>query len=281
LTDQRHRRTYPQGVPSWVDLLTDDLTGTAEFYGGLFGWEFAEVTPPGAPFRYAIATLDGRDAAGVGTPASGSGAASWLTYVAVDDAETMAAGVLDRGGAVLEGPADAGEGGRSVVCADPAGARFGLWQARKRLGAQVVNVPGAWNFSDLHTPDPGGFDGFYGDLFGWIAEDSGDATLIRQPGYGHHLQSTVDPEIYERQAGIGADPGFADAIAWLAAAPAGEPPHWQVSFTVTDRDGAARRAESLGGTVVATSEGEWTREALVRDPHGAVFTASQFAPPER
>jgi hypothetical protein len=38
--------------------------------------------------------------------------------------------------------------------------------------------------------------------------------------------------------------------------------------------------ERLGGTVVASEESEWTRTAVVRDPQGAVFTASQFTPPD-
>ena len=31
--------------------------------------------------------------------------------------------------------------------------------------------------------------------------------------------------------------------------------------------------------VLGTEDGEWTRTALIRDPQGAVFTASQFTPP--
>ena len=56
-------------------------------------------------------------------------------------------------------------------------------------------------------------------------------------------------------------------------------PHWHVSFSVADRDAAAERVESLGGEVIATEENQWTRTALVRDPQGAVFTASEFTPP--
>ena len=54
-----------------------------------------------------------------------------------------------------------------------------------------------------------------------------------------------------------------------------------MSFTVGDRDDAAAAVERLGGTVLATTDTDWTREALVRDPQGGVFTASQFIPPER
>ena len=76
-------------------------------------------------------------------------------------------------------------------------------------------------------------------------------------------------------------PRFEDAIGWLAPVEDGEVPHWHVSFTVADRDDAAAAVERLGGTVTATTDTHWTREALVRDPQGGVFTASQFVPPAR
>ena len=36
-----------------------------------------------------------------------------------------------------------------------------------------------------------------------------------------------------------------------------------------------------GPAVIAITDSKWTREALVRDPQGGVFTASQFIPPDR
>jgi uncharacterized protein len=156
---------------------------------------------------------------------------------------------------------------------------FGLWQAGARPGAQVANAPGAWNFSDLHAVDPEASAAWYGDVFGWSVDDLGFGRMIRLPGYGDHLAATSDPEIHERQAGVSAPPGFADAIGWMAPLLPGEEPHWHVTFTVADRDATAASVERLGGTVLDTSDSDWTREALVRDPQGGVFTASQFTPP--
>jgi uncharacterized protein len=129
---------------------------------------------------------------------------------------------------------------------------FGLWQARQRLGAQVVNTPGAWNFSDLHAADPEASAAFYSEVFGWSVDNLGFAMMIRLPGYGDHLEATADPEIRTRQAGVTAPPGFADAIGWLAPVGEDEQPHWHVSFTVADRDATATAAERLGGTVLDT-----------------------------
>lgn len=165
-----------------------------------------------------------------------------------------------------------------MVCLDPFGVPFRLWQARKRLGAQVVNTPGAWNFSDLHAANPEASAEFYSKVFGWVFDDLGFATMIRVPGYGDHLAATIDPELHSRQADVNVPPGFADAIGWLSPLRSGEEPHWHVSFTVADRDKAANEAERLGGTVIGRIDSDWTREALIRDSQHAMFTGSQFTP---
>jgi uncharacterized protein len=270
-------RTYPSGVPCWVDTEQPDVGAALEFYGGLFGWDFHEAIPPGAPSRYVIARLGGRDVAGIGGPATGT--PTWNTYVAVDDADRAARDLVAAGARIRSEPADAGEGGRGAVLTDPEGAELRVWQARRRLGAQAVNEPGTWNFSDLRTADADAAKAFYTTAFGWQVDDLGFATLIRRPGYGDHLEATVDPQIRARQEGLVAPPGFEDAIGWVAPAAPGEEPHWHVSFAVADRDRTASDARRLGGQVLGTEETEWTRTALIRDPQGAEFTASQFTPP--
>ena len=268
-------RTYPHGVTCWIDTEQHDPQAASRFYAGLFGWT---LTDAGAPGSYLVATLDGRDAAAIAPTSAAT--AVWNTYVAVDDADATAAAVTAAGGTVVAAPADNGAGARVAVCTDPAGAGFRLWQAGGRPGAQVANAPGAWNFSDLHTPDRDAAMAFYTPVFGWRAVDlaQGAGTMIQVPGYGDHLAATVDPGIHERQDGIGAPPGFADAIGWVATTQEGEEPHWHVTFTVEDRDASVEAVQRLGGSIVRTSDSDWTREALVDDPAGARFTLSQFTP---
>ena len=167
--------------------------------------------------------------------------------------------------------------GRAVNLRDPAGVAFRLWQAGEHPGAQGVNDPGTWNFSDLHT-DSADSIAFYVGVFDWSVEDLGFAMLVRRPGYGDHLEATVDPTIRERQSALVAPPGFEDAIAWVAPLEPALAPHWHVSFSVADRDAAAAQAQRLGAEVLGTEDTQWTRAALIRDPQGAVFTASQFTP---
>ena len=269
-------RTYPEGVPCWIDTEQADLPAAQHFYGELFGWTFEPATPPDAPVPYVIARLDGRDVAGLA--AGDERGVAWNTYIAVDDADAAAERVRAAGGHLDADPADAGEGGRSALCRDPAGTPFRLWQARRRPGAQAVNEPGAWNFSDLHCEDAATVTAFYTEAFGWQVEQAAFGTMLRVPGYGDHLEATIDPDIRVRQQGVSAPPGFEDAIGWLAPGEPVLPPHWHVTFTVADRDGCADTAERLGARVLDVETTDWTREALIRDPQGALFTASQFAP---
>jgi uncharacterized protein len=273
-----YERTYPAGVPCWVDTDQPDVDAARHFYASLFGWAFSDAVPPGAPGTYLIASLDGRDVAAIG-PAEGGARVAWNTYIAVDDADAAAASVRAGGGTVAAEPVDAGPGGRLVGCVDPRGAHVRLWQPRRRLGAQVVNAPGSWNFSDLYTADSVAADAFYAPLFGWEFNDVGFATMIRRPGYGDHLAATVDPGIRDRQDGISAPPGFADAIGWLVPLDEG-PDFWHVTFTVADRDEAVAIAEKLDATVISSQDTDWTKSALIRDPQGAELTLSQFTPPE-
>lgn len=271
-------RTYPHGVTCWIDTEQPDLDAASRFYSGLFGWQLTDAMPPGASSSYLIATLDGQDVGGIG-PAS-SGSPTWNTYVAVDDADATAAAVIEAGGTVVAPPQEAGPAGRTATCLDPTGAEFRLWQARRRLGAQIANTPGAWNFSDLRTPDRDAAMAFYRPVFGWKAVDmeQGAGTMLQVPGYGDHLAATIDPGIHERQAS--APPGFADVIGGLAVSDPGEPARWHVTFTVADRDDSAATAQRLGATIVRSSDDLWTKNALVRDPQGAEFTVSQFTPPD-
>ncbi|WP_454858469.1 VOC family protein [Promicromonospora soli] len=277
-------RTYPHGVPSWIDLETPDVDAALAFYGDLFGWRFTEKLPPGAPGRYAIASQDGTDAtavAAIATPDKGfDGEVAWHTYLAVDDIAATAARVTELGGVVSSPPEAVGPpgqpAGQMARIVDPQGAPSRLWQAGTRPGAQAVNVPGTWNFSNLLTPDVDRALQFYGPLLGWVRSDDLGAGMARVPGYGNHLASTIDPEIHERQEYV--PPGFSDVVAGVLQADGLA--HWSVAFAVADRDGSVADAERAGATILATEDEEWSKSAKVRDPFGAELVLAQFDPPE-
>ena len=128
-SQSRPVRTYPHGVPCWVDTEQPDVDAALAFYGALFGWDFEERLPPGTGERYVVASLDGTDGTAVAAVAGVTGldTARWVTSVAVDDVDATAGRVVDLGGEVLDGPTTIGPPGRMTSVRDPQGATFRLW----------------------------------------------------------------------------------------------------------------------------------------------------------
>jgi uncharacterized protein len=277
----REREGFPAGVPAWIDTTQPDPDAAIAFYGAVFGWEFTELMPPGSDDRYVVATLDGRKIAGIGAAADGADA-RWNTFIGTDDIDATVERIRDAGGSVVSEPATVLDAGRGATCADPAGARFGLWQPGTLEGAESVNAPGAWNFSELKTADRAGATRFYGAVFGWETDevDMGamSGTMVRLPGYADFLEQ-FDPGIRQRHADFGAPPGFSECIAWILPLEAGEAPHWNVTFSAADADAVAATASERGGTVlVEPFDIPPVRSTVIADPAGARFTANAFKP---
>jgi uncharacterized protein len=277
------RDTYPTGVPCWIDTDRPNPEAALDFYRGLFGWEFSNRMPDEAPGSYFVAQLDGQSVAAVGSRPEGAPDAppAWNTYVAVESADDAAAKVVGAGGTVAMEPFDILDAGRMAVCADAEGASFCLWQAGETKGAQRVNEPGAWNFSDLSSRDVERAKAFYGSVFGWrlelVSVEGFEFGFWALPGYGDFLEQR-DPALRERLAGDGAPEGFADAVASLVPADEGEP-HWGITFAVDDADATAARAAELGGTVeVPPFDAGPVRNAVLRDPQGAQFVVGKYDP---
>ncbi|HEX4114247.1 MAG TPA: VOC family protein [Solirubrobacteraceae bacterium] len=277
------RDGYLPGVPCWVDTSQPDPEAATAFYGGLFEWDFKDAMPPNSDGKYFIASLRGGSVAAVGSqPEGGPPTATWNTYVWVDSADEAATKARDAGGRVVTDPFDVFDAGRMAVLTDPEGAAFCVWQAMQHKGAQVVNEPGSLNFNGLNTRDADGARSFYGSLFGWETLSlGGDAQMWRLPGYGAFLEKS-DPGLRERMAGSGAPAGFEDVVATLNPISDDQPdtpPHWSVTFAVDDADATAAKATELGGQViVAPFDAPWVRMAVISDPQGATFIASQFVP---
>jgi uncharacterized protein len=274
------RDGYIPGVPCWVDTSQPDPDAAAEFYGGLFGWDIEDTMPAGSPGKYLMARIRGRDAAAIGSvPEGAPPAARWNTYIQVESADATAEQVKAAGGSVVTEPFDIFDAGRMAVFADPQGAVFCVWQPKDMRGTQVDNEHGAINFNDLHTTDIEGAKAFYGEVFGWGTLDMGGGNYTwTLKAYGDHLEE-LNPGNRKRMAEMGAPEGFADVVASLGPVEGGAPAHWGLTFGVDDADVIAKRAEELGGEVVAGPfDAPWVRLAIIRDPQGATFTAGQFVP---
>jgi hypothetical protein len=127
------------------------------------------------------------------------------------------------------------------------------------MGKRTSYEPGTFSWIELSTTDPAGAKGFYGELFGWAAEDN---PIPEEAGGGVYTMLKLNGEsvaaLYEqmkdqREAGI--------------------PPNWFSYVTVADADAAAARAKELGGAIHAGPFDVMTqgRMAVIADPTGAVF----------
>jgi predicted enzyme related to lactoylglutathione lyase len=275
------RDGYIPGVPCWIDSSQPDPEAAVEFYRGLFGWEIEDVMPPGSGAKYFMARIRGLDVAAVGSiPEGAPQMAVWSTYIWVDDADETASKVRDAGGTVVSEPFDVMESGRMAVFADPEGAHFSVWQAKQHKGARVVNEHGSVNFNGLNTRDAEGAKAFYGAVFGWQTMSVGGAAgMWTLPGYGDHLEE-LTPGFRKQVTELGGPPGFEDVVASLNPIDQPDvPPHWSVTFATDDADATAAKAAELGGRVIAGPfDAPWVRMAMLADPQGATFIASQFVP---
>jgi predicted enzyme related to lactoylglutathione lyase len=274
------RDGYIPGVPCWADTSQPDPGAAAEFYAGLFGWEFESVMPPDSPGEYLVGRIRGLDVAAVGSiPEGAPQMAMWNTYIWVDSADETAAKVRDAGGTVLMEPFDIMDAGRMGVFADPEGAVFCVWQAKQHRGSRIVNEHGAVNFNTLQTRDPEPAKAFYRAVFGWETLDLGGGGMWTLPGYGDHLAQS-DPDIRERVSELGGPTGFEDVVAAINVIRPDQgdmPANWSVTFGVDDADAIAGKAIGLGGKLLmAPFDAPWVRMAVIEDPAGAAFIASQF-----
>lgn len=279
------RDGYIPGVPCWIDTSQPDPEAALSFYGGLFGWEFEDVMPHGSAGRYFIGRIRGGDVAAVGSiPEGAPPAAAWNTYIWVDSADETVAKARAAGGEVVAAPFDIPDAGRMAVLIDPEGAAFCLWQAHNHKGARVVNEHGSLNFNTLATRDRAAAEAFYGAVFGWKTLTIPAGLMWMLPGYGDHLEEKT-PGLRAGMAQMGAPEGFIDVVAALspiADDAAQTSAHWGVTFAVDDVAATAAKARELGGEVVAgPSDAPWARVAVIADPQGASFTASQFVPENR
>jgi hypothetical protein len=175
-------------------------------------------------------------------------------YVNVDDVDAVAKAVEAAGGRVLVAPMDVMTAGRMAVFADTTGAVVSAWQAKDHPGAQLVNEPGAFTWSELLSGDVDKSKEFYSEVFGW--------------GWGGA------PEYAEVQVG---GRSVAGLMARPPMLPAEVPDYWQIYFGSADLEADIQKAGELGGTVVVppTEVPNMGRFAVLADPQGATFAIFQ------
>ncbi|MEU3275246.1 VOC family protein [Saccharomonospora sp. NPDC006951] len=247
---------WPDGTPCWIDLVVPDQRMALDFYGALFGWDFADQGDDMG--NYVLCSIDGRQVAGIGAQGQEMPPA-WTVYLASSDLDKTVTAVGENGGRLMVPPMDVPRAGRMAIAADPAGAVFGVWQAGEHTGFGLANVVGADLWNECMTRDYAAAKRFYGDVFGYGFEDiEGDFTYAVLKVGGNIV------------GGIG-EMG--------EETPAEVPPFWSAYFGVSDTDAAVEQVERLGGSLVRPAmDSPYGRMATVTDNQGTYFMLLSIAP---
>lgn len=243
---------YQPGTPCWIDLVVPDQQGALDFYERFLGWS-GEIGPPETG-GYSVCMLKNQPVAGImSARAMGDEPPPptvWTTYFCSTDADATERAIRQAGGNVLVPAMDVMSLGRMLVAADPAGAVFGVWQAKEFHGIGLANEPGTLVWNELNTNDKDAATAFYSAALGIEAapmEGAKDYYALKAAG-GRTIGGMHETDR------------------------PGTPSHWLVYFSVGDADRAAARLTECGGEVTQPPfDMEAGRMALAKDSQGAPF----------
>lgn len=162
--------TWRNGIPCWVELVTQDVAAAHGYYAAVLGW----ITSRGPEQSDRYSVIRQGQAAVAGFRRADGDDVGWAVYIAVDDVGGMAAAAVAHGAGVVVAPenqhgsGDAQVLGRRAVVSDPVGAPIGLWQGLALNGCQLVNEPGGLCFEELASTDPAAAGLFLESLFGYV-----------------------------------------------------------------------------------------------------------------
>ena len=240
----------------WYEVMTNDVAAAKFFYQSVVGWEAKDSGM--ADRSYTLFSTGPVMVGGlmpIPAEAKSMGARPcWTGYIAVDDADGMAARVKQTGGAVHRAPDDIPGIGRFAVVADPHGAVFILFKGQGEApAAPAPGTPGHVGWHELHAGDGESDFAFYASLFGWTKLDAMDMGPMGK----YQIFST----------GNGPAGGMMTKTKEMPV------PFWLYYFNVGSIEAAAGRVQKGGGKVIngpmEVPGGSWIIHCL--DPQGAMF----------
>jgi hypothetical protein len=243
--------------PAWVDLSTSDPSGARDFYAKVFGWK-VEVSPDPQYGGYAMATIGGKDVAGIGPKQSPEGPSAWMVYIGTKDADELGKKVQAAGGNVIAPAFDVGDQGKMAVYQDPSGAFISAWQPTQMGGFQS-GAANTFGWAELSSRDLGKAIPFYKKVFGWGEKKS-------EMGQGGEYTEFLS-----------GGESIAGAMDMNPMVPAEMPSYWLVYFNVDDVDKAFQKAKGAGAQeMMAPQDFPGGRFAIISDPQGAAFGLLQM-----
>lgn len=116
------------GTFCWNELASKDVGTAKKFYTELLGWTLKESNAPGMVYTEISAGEKSVGGMYQITDECGGGdmPSHWMSYVAVDDVDSVAARVTELGGSICVPPTDIPHVGRFSVITDPTGATISL-----------------------------------------------------------------------------------------------------------------------------------------------------------
>ena len=219
----------------WYDFMASDVDKAIAFYGEAVGYKTQAWGDDG----YQMWMINGGEnsvggvmqlpeqAAKMGAPPH------WLSYVAVDDADAIAAKTSELGGNVLQPGFDIPDVGRIAVLQDPHGAVFGVVAFEgDGMDRPDPSQVGAFCWAELWAGDLDSAWDFYNSLFGWEKADA--------------MDMGDDMGTYQ-MFGNGGEMAFGGMMTKPAEMPMAA---WTYCITTDDLDAAIGRVEGNGGSVM-------------------------------
>ncbi len=242
----------------WADLVSTDMSRSAEFYGRVFGWTFRQTSAGDGPSGYMTILADGRPIGGI-VPARGGKerGARWIG-LASGDPKTSAMRAQERGGTIATAPLDLPGRGEFAALRDPAGAYFAVIRTERGDPSDHLGRNNEWLWFELWTDDPTKAANFYRDVFGYAVGPADG-----RPGTDAYVLSAGG----RARAGVMRSPDPTLPSAWI--------PYVRVS----DLPAAVTRAVANGArVVVAPQPHHRSQVAVLADPLGAPFAMADWRP---
>ncbi|MCL4780639.1 MAG: VOC family protein [Gammaproteobacteria bacterium] len=244
---------YRHGKFVWIDLVTTDVREARRFYGGLFGWTFAE-TGSGSQ-SYTLAYQAGFPVGGMAERQPSPDQkrhARWIAFVSVPDVKAAATAVVARGGVELIAPRRVEGRGDMAIMADPDGAPFGFIDSASGDPPDYLAEVGDWIWALYQSPDASSAAAFYQDI--------GDYEVVPDERFPDRRHFFLVAGGYTRAS-----------LAQIPPERTGLRPEWLYFVRVADVDASAARAAELGGRIIVAPDPAVFagRIAVIADPAGA------------
>lgn len=120
------------GEICWNELATPNTKAAKDFYGKVFGWQFADHDM--GDMSYTMIKMNGKDFGGMWSIPKDQTKEippHWMAYILVDNLDTSLEKARNSGAAVVRPATNVSDFGRFAIITDPTGAHIALWQSLK------------------------------------------------------------------------------------------------------------------------------------------------------